>query len=350
MLPLYTTDGKKLYESAASSWLACVHHAQRDGVALDYVDLSYRDLVDVNFDRCSLTHASFIGSNLQRARFYRANLYGANLQSVNAANAKFGESSLFMASCRHCVFDDASLHGADCRRTDFSFASFERAALYTALFVEADFTQAHVATARSWSAVQFFDGQLQHYRDDLWLLLYQYPGLAGLLLTPLARAERHADMVSAQLAALPGLAQSLLATIGRHEDVERAVAQRYWACHWFRQFSSQREANVLEALGNLAWLCVEAAPGTISTHVFGAPNMQYYHISRWFEQFRQPDWPVELLESALQSTLLWLRMEANTDGGSIAGNTPAGGIAGNTPAGVQTPPQARRLRITGKEG
>lgn len=282
MLILRTINGKKLYEADTTSWTECVHMAQREKVGLDYANLSYRDLSAANFDRCSLTHASFVGSNLRRASFFRANLHGANMQAANASAAQFGESSLFMANCRHCVFDDANLRSADCRRTDFSFASFDRTALHLTLFVEADFTQAHVSTARAWSAVQFFDEQLQHYRDDLWLLLYRHPLLAGPLYGAVGAAEANADVEHAQLTPLPGVAQVLLASIGEHEDVENAIAQRYWACHWFRQFASRRDGNVIAITRRWIqeWLAENApAPGANVKLSPNKPSLRRLHTN-----------------------------------------------------------------------
>ena len=285
-----------IFDCDADTPADAVQMARDDGASLQYGDFSRMDLSHVNFSGLNLRDASSAYARLTAANFKDAALDSALFVYAQGVSTDFTGAVLRYANLQYAQLQQGNFTAADLHHADLRDIRLQHAVLTRANVAEAYTYNADIAlTYRDFGT--FSDQQLRHYRDGLCLLIHDYPAL----LTPLLNRVR-------------------------------ATARQYYL---------QREVHVLEALAQLNWLCVEAVPGTINVHVFSQPTTSYSHICRWFEQFKQYNWTRELLESALSTTLLWLQMEENTGGGSIVGNTLPG---------VQTVPQARRLRLTGKEG
>ena len=107
------------------------------GCDLSGVDLSQKQLVNVD-----LQAANLIGANLARTNLTNANLGGANLTGANLTNANFTNAVLQVASLVNVNFTSTNL-----TRTDLSYANLVNTNFISAILTNTDLAGANLALA-----------------------------------------------------------------------------------------------------------------------------------------------------------------------------------------------------------
>ncbi len=124
-----------------------------------HIDLSYRDLGNINFMNAKLVAVNFEGSYLGDANFGDADLGTANLSKSQIAWGKFKTASLVEAN-----ITDSNLRRADLRRANLSSVKLDGAILWQtnlrgANFSDTDLTPSQIAGASICRHTQLpFDG------------------------------------------------------------------------------------------------------------------------------------------------------------------------------------------------
>jgi uncharacterized protein YjbI with pentapeptide repeats len=90
-----------------------IEDALRRGVDLDYIDLGYLDLREINLDGARLRHANFAGANLD----------GANLSEADFSHSCFDNASLYNACLAHSDLTGATFIDTQCGGTDVAGAT-----------------------------------------------------------------------------------------------------------------------------------------------------------------------------------------------------------------------------------
>ena len=104
-----------------------VEEAVRQGISLEFADLSGADLIYADLYRANLKYADLSGANLINALLRGADLEGANLKNADLRNAH-----LAFADLRGANLINAILRGADLKHTNINGANFEGANLFNA--------------------------------------------------------------------------------------------------------------------------------------------------------------------------------------------------------------------------
>lgn len=130
---VHCQKGDILYEGCFSSIAACAEQAVREGVSLDYADLSHANLVNACLDEASLLHARLRSANLAGANLSEARLDGADFTDAGLQNA-----CLCFSSLRHCRFTGSAFGATDVAGGDLSFARFSTLSALTLNFRDAE--------------------------------------------------------------------------------------------------------------------------------------------------------------------------------------------------------------------
>lgn len=116
---VHRQNGEILYEGHFPTLAACAEQAVRDGVSLDYADLSRANLFNAVLDEASLRHASFNGANLAGA-----NLSEARLERADFTDAALQNTCFCFSAMRYCTFDGCAFGATDVAGCDLSFSHF----------------------------------------------------------------------------------------------------------------------------------------------------------------------------------------------------------------------------------
>ena len=92
-------------------------------ISVEYVDLSYRNLVDADLCNANLSGADIRGADLHYANLSHANLSGANMRYSDLFYANLSHANLSNANLRDADLCTANLSGANLRDADLSGAN-----------------------------------------------------------------------------------------------------------------------------------------------------------------------------------------------------------------------------------
>lgn len=109
----------------------------RDGVSLEYADLSGLDLRGIDFRK-----VNFLGADLTECR-----LSGSSLVEAHLVQAKLGDADLSGCNASYANCTRADLHKANLSQTNFANAKAAGADLHSADLTQADFTNADLGKA-----------------------------------------------------------------------------------------------------------------------------------------------------------------------------------------------------------
>ncbi len=140
--PLTRSDVEKLLDIAGSS---------------DKLDLSGRNLSQIDLSEFNLTGATFIGANLTKANLTKAKLIGATLLQANLVNADLSEAEIKYANLQRANLSEAilkganlseaKLFGANLNKTNLSRAIMTKIYLQEATLDDADLSGADLTNA-----------------------------------------------------------------------------------------------------------------------------------------------------------------------------------------------------------
>lgn len=187
-------NGRRLvFQAHCATFADCVQIALRHNTSLTDAVLAGANLAGVDFTGAVMHGADLSFANLTGARFVGTGLSHANLSRVRASRANFTEADLRNAECEGAYFVGAKFCRANCSGMVALNAEFINADIVTAQFEQARLYGASLAAAKCWAS-QFSVDQLQHYCDQLCLLLSRERSLLQPLETLLQRVKTTGEM------------------------------------------------------------------------------------------------------------------------------------------------------------
>ncbi|MFP4097161.1 MAG: pentapeptide repeat-containing protein [Alphaproteobacteria bacterium] len=117
------TDNSILYSGQYNSFNECLEEAIKKTIELPHIDLSNKNLSNLNADGAIMPYADFSGSNLTGANLSESFLYNANFTNASLYNCCMSYADIRKCDFRGAGFGATLINGANIAESQFSTLS-----------------------------------------------------------------------------------------------------------------------------------------------------------------------------------------------------------------------------------